>query len=224
MEWPIPKSATQVRGFLGLVRYVAAFLHKLADFTAILTELTYKECDKHFPAWLPKHQEAFDAIKKLVTSCDCLTVIDFDKMPEYKIFVTTDASDLCSGAVLSFGKPWESARPVAFDSMTFKGAELNYPVHEKEMLVIIRALKKWRSDLIGVPFLIYTDHKTLENFHQQWELSRRQARWMELFSQYDRKIVYVKGDDNSVADALSHSPSRFNLFLLLRNSGQASSV
>ena len=52
-------------------------------------------------------------------------------------------SDFGSGAVLSFGETWELAKPVAFDSMTFKGAELNYPVHEKELLAIIRALKKW---------------------------------------------------------------------------------
>jgi hypothetical protein len=206
MNWPIPKTATQTRSFLGLVRYIATFLPKLADHTAILTELTHKECEKHFPTWLPKHQEAFDAIKTLVTSRECLTTIDFSKMPEHKIFVTTDANNLCSGAILSFGKTWETARPVAFNSIMFKAAELNYPVHEKEMLAIIRALKKWRSDLIGVPFLIYTDHKTLENFHHQRELSRRQARWMEFLSQYDGKIVYVKGDDNCVADALSCIP------------------
>jgi RNase H-like domain found in reverse transcriptase len=164
LNWPIPKNTTHVRGFLGLVQYIASFLPKLADHTGVLTELTFKECDKKFPPWLPKHQEAFDAIKKLITSRECLTTIDFNKMPANKIFVTTDASDLCSGAVLSFGETWETARLVAFDSMTFKGTELNYPVHEKEMLAIIRA---WRSDLIGVPFLIYTDHKTLENFHQQ---------------------------------------------------------
>jgi len=90
--------------------------------------------------------------------------------------------------------------------MTFKGAQLNYPVHEKEMLAIIRALTKWRVDLLGIPFLIYTDHKTLENFHTQRDLSHRQARWMEFMSQYDAKIVYVKGEDNTIADALSRLP------------------
>jgi hypothetical protein len=167
MSWPIPKSVTHVRSFLGLVRYIAAFLPHLAEHTAVLNELTHKECEKDFPEWLPKHQKAFDSVKRLVTSRECLTTIDLSKMPNNKIFVTTDASDLCTGAVLSFGQTWETARPVAFDSMTFKGAELNYPVHEKEMLAIVRALRKWRSDLIGVPFLIYTNHKTLENFHQQ---------------------------------------------------------
>ncbi|KAJ3491011.1 hypothetical protein NLJ89_g11382 [Agrocybe chaxingu] len=113
-------------------------------------------------------------------------------MPDNKIFVTTDASETRSGAVLSFGKSWETARPVAFDSMTFKGAELNYPVHEKELLAIIRALKKWR---------------TLENFQRQKDLSCRQARWMEFMSQYDFKIIYVQGEANSVADALSRLPT-----------------
>ena len=87
--------------------------------------------------------------------------------------------------------------------MTFKKAELNYPVHEKEMLAVIRALKKWHVNLLGSPFFIYTDHKTLENFNVQKDLSRRQARWMEFMSQFDAKIIYIKGDDNTVADALS---------------------
>jgi len=87
--------------------------------------------------------------------------------------------------------------------MTFKGAELNYPIHEKELLAIIRALKKWHVDLLSSPFLIYMDHKTLENFNTQKDLSCCQALWMELMSQYDAKIVYIKGDDNCVADALS---------------------
>ena len=63
-------------------------------------------------------------------------------MPSHWILVSTDASDVCSGAVLSFGETWESSRLVAFDSMTFKGAELNYPVHEKELLAIIHTCIK----------------------------------------------------------------------------------
>lgn len=137
MDWPIPNSATEVRGFLGLIRYISSFLPNLADHTSVLTELTYNDCNKKIPPWLPRHQEAFDAIKRLVTSRECLTTIDITKLPKYKIFVTTDANDLRFGAVLSFGESLETARPVAFNSMMFKGAELNYPVHKKELLAII---------------------------------------------------------------------------------------
>jgi len=206
LNWPVPTSSTEVRQFLGLVRYLQNFLPKLAVQCKVLEELTQKKYDRIFPAWSQTHQDAFDAIKQLVISRDCLTVIDPSRMPEYKIFVTADASDIASGAVLSFGESWESARPVSFDSCSFKGAELNYPVHEKELLAIIRALKKWKYDLLGAPFFIYTDHKTLLNFNTQKDLSRRQARWMELLSIYDCKFVYVKGEHNSVADALSRLP------------------
>jgi hypothetical protein len=49
LNWPIPKNTTQVRGFLGLVRYIANFLPKLADYTIVLTELTLNECEKKIP-------------------------------------------------------------------------------------------------------------------------------------------------------------------------------
>src|SRR6202453_3483238 len=84
-----------------------------------------------------------------------------------------------------------------------KGAQLNYPVHEQEMLSIIFTLKRWRVDLMGTKIEIYTDHRTLENFDEQKDLSRRQSRWMEYLSQYEYKIHYVKGEDNTVADTLS---------------------
>ncbi|KAJ3567660.1 hypothetical protein NP233_g6218 [Leucocoprinus birnbaumii] len=172
--------------------------------TAVSTPFE-KECDYEFPEWTEAHQAAFDGIKQLVLSAECLTVIDHTLMPEYRVFVTTDASDTRMGAMLSFGKTWESARPVAFDSKPFKGAELNYPVHEKELFAIVRALTKWRSDLLGISFTVLTDHRTLECFQTQKHLSRRQARWMELLQQYDFEIVYVKGEDNAVADALSRT-------------------
>ena len=207
LAWPVLKTATQTWAFIGLVWYLSAFLPGLVMHTGALADLITKDADHKFPKWTNMHQHSFNGIKKLVVSCDCLTTIDLPLMPDYKIYVTTNASDLGSGAVLSFGKTWETARPVAFKSMTFKGAQLNYPVHEKEMLAIIRALMKWRVNLLGVPFLVYTDHKTLENFHIQHDLLWCQAHWMEFMSQYNAKIVYVKGEDNTVANALSWLPT-----------------
>ena len=64
--------------------------------------------------------------------------------------------------------------------------------------------ENWCVDLLGSEFFIYTDHKTLEKFSTQKDLSQRQAQWMEFMSQYDSKIRYIKGEDNSVADVLSH--------------------
>lgn len=117
------------------------------------------------------HQGAFDEIKALVTSRECLTVIDHDNMGDNQIFVACDASDRRTGEVLMYGKTRETARPVAFDSTQLKPVEMNYPVHKKELLACVRALKKWRVDLLGECFTIFTDHKTLENFKTQKDLS-----------------------------------------------------
>lgn len=204
-DWPTPQTPSDVRAFLGLVRYLAVFLPKLADHTRILDPLTGVK-PNDWPGWSDDHEIAFQSIKSLVLSAECLTVIDHMNPGDNKIFVTTDASDWRTGAILSWGPSWETARPVAYDSMQFKGAQLRYPVHEKELLAIIRALKKFRADLLGERFYVYTDHRTLENFDGQRTLSRRQARWMEDMAQFDMQICYVKGEDNSVADALSRLP------------------
>jgi hypothetical protein len=204
-SWPQPTTATNVRGFLGLTRYIATFLPALAEYTSVLTPLTTKECDRVFPPWTAEHQAAFENIKRLVLGADCLTVINYeDKVSN--IYVTTDASDRRTGAVLSFGATWETARPVAYDSYQLNNAEKNYPVHEKELLAIVKALKKWRSHLLGAHFEVFTDHRTLEYFQSQKEMSRRQSRWSMYLADFDYTITYIRGEDNTAADALSRMP------------------
>jgi hypothetical protein len=83
LNWPEPKSATDVCGFLGLVQYIAVFLPAIADHTGILTKLTMKDSEKNFPLWTLKYQIMFDTIKAIVTGQDCLTTINFTKMPEF---------------------------------------------------------------------------------------------------------------------------------------------
>jgi hypothetical protein len=207
LEWPQPTTATNVRGFLGLTRYIATFLPALAEHTSVLTPLTTKECDRKFSIWKFEHQRAFDTIKALVTSTECLTVIDYED-PTRRIFVTTDASERRTGAILSFGKTWETARPVAYDSYQLNDAEKNYPVHEKELLAIVKALKKWRTSLLGTHFEIFTDHRTLEYFQSQKDMSRRQMRWSMYLADFDFDyvITYIWGEDNTAADALSRMP------------------
>jgi hypothetical protein len=165
-----------------------------------------KQCDKNFPTWTGQHQMAFDTIKVLATSKKCLTTINPSLMPGHKIFVTTDTSNFGSGTVLVFSPTYDTARPVAYDSHTFKGIELNYPVHEKELLTIIRVLAKWRTDLLSYLFEVWTDHRTLEHFGTQRDLSQRQARWMEFLSHYNTTIHYLPGEKNCAADALSCLP------------------
>jgi hypothetical protein len=38
LDWPTPKSASDVQSFLGLVQYIATFLPKLVDHMSVLTQ------------------------------------------------------------------------------------------------------------------------------------------------------------------------------------------
>ena len=191
-----------MQGFLGLVHYLASFLPHLAEQMQILTPLTMKEAKLDFN-WNVQHETAFNTIKMLVVGSSCLTVINHSTPGNNEIFMTCGASDWCTGACLSFGETWETAHPVAYDSMQLNSAEQNYPIHEKELLAIIRALKKWQADLLGSKFMVYTDHRTLENFDTQHNLSKQQLQWQEFMSQCKMSINYIHGEDNTVADVLS---------------------
>ena len=42
--------------------------------------------------------------------------------------------------------------PVAYFSKKFNLAESNYPIHDKEMLAIIRCIREWHTKLVGQHF------------------------------------------------------------------------
>jgi hypothetical protein len=74
-------------------------------------------------------------------------------------------------------------------------------------MAVIEALKTWKYYLMGRHFIIRTDHKSLVYLkHQNLIDSTRVARWLDFLAQYDFEIQYVKGKDNSAADALSRYP------------------
>src|SRR6202789_1297469 len=80
--WPQPTTATNVRGFLGLSRYIATFLPALAEYTIVLTPLSIHECDRASTPWTAAHQPAFENMERLVGGGDCLTRLFYeDKLP-----------------------------------------------------------------------------------------------------------------------------------------------
>ena len=94
-------------------------------------------------------------------------------------------SDYALGAILSTIDPSDNqVHPIAFYSQTFMSLELNYDVHDKELLAIFEAFKSWCHYLEGTPtpIDIVTDHKNLEYFSTTKVLTQRQARWSEFLS------------------------------------------
>jgi len=64
-------------------------------------------------------------------------------IPDTQLVVETDASDYALAAILSIMTKNNEIHPVAFYSQTFSAPELNYDVHDKELLAIFEAFKIW---------------------------------------------------------------------------------
>ncbi len=60
--------------------------------------------------------------------------------------------------------------------------------------------------MVGIKFLILTDHVALTYIQSSATVSRRNARWLEFLSQFTFEIEHIRGRENIIADALSRVP------------------
>lgn len=199
-QWSEPRTVRGVQSFLGFCNFYRRFIRDYSRIARPLVRLTKKE--KQF-RWDDSCQKAFDRLKALLSSTPVLVHYN----PECLTRVETDASDgVVAGALLQSDDKGDW-HPVAYFSKTMAPAEINYQIHDKELLAIVRSFEEWRAELIGLQrsdrFDVITDHKALEYFMTKRLLSSRQARWAELLSQYRFMIRYRPGKQNTLADTLS---------------------
>ncbi|MBW0550254.1 hypothetical protein O181_089969 [Austropuccinia psidii MF-1] len=121
----------------------------------------------------------FQLLKEAFTTASIVSHFN----PSLPTIIETDASDYALGAVLSQVND-SGKHPIAFDSCKLFPAELNYEIHDKELLGIVWALKGWREFLLSLSnsFEVSTDYSSLQYFMSFKVLTRRQARWTEFLS------------------------------------------
>ncbi|KAJ9523626.1 hypothetical protein QJQ45_007296 [Haematococcus lacustris] len=194
VDWPVPSSLTQLQSFLGAANFVRKFVQGFSAISAPLTDLCGK-LSATFPwhSWPDHERLAFYELKAAVANVPMLRLPDHTQ--PFQVYC--DASLQGVGAVLM-----QDGYPLAYLSKKLSSAEVNYTTGEQEMLALVTACKEWRCYLEGVPFTLFTDHKPLISLPTQKNLSRRQARWMELLSRFDFKLEYIPGPVNP-ADPLS---------------------
>ena len=91
------------------------------------------------------------------------------------------------------GKSWDTCQPAGFLSKKFTSAQHNYHMHKHETLVVLDALMKWEDKRLGRKFMVVTDHKGLEYFKTQPNLSLRQTRWWEYLSCFNYNTIHADG-------------------------------
>ncbi|UYV65155.1 K02A2.6-like [Cordylochernes scorpioides] len=197
-NFPTPKTAHEVRSFMGLCSYYRRFVKDFANKAKPLHDLLRNNV-KFF--WSNEQEQSFQILKSALTTDPVLGHFKEDA----ETLVHTDASGYGVGAVLTQlveGKE----KPIAYASRTLNAAERNYSTTERECLAVVWAIYKFRPYLFGKHFTVVSDHHSLCWLANVKDPSGRLARWALRLQEFDISIVYKNGKRHQDADCLSRSP------------------
>jgi hypothetical protein len=190
-DWRVPSSIKELRSFLGLAGYYRKFIRHFGIICQPLHALLKKGV---LFVWTSDQSLAFQTLKKALTSAPVLALPDFS----VPFTVETDASDSGVGAVLM-----QRGHPLAFFSKALGPKGRGLSTYEKEFMAVLCAVQQWRSYLQQGEFVILTDHQSLAQLNEQRLHTPWQRKVFTKLLGLHYKIVYRKGTDNRVADALS---------------------
>ncbi|CAL3963542.1 unnamed protein product [Diplocarpon coronariae] len=196
-EWKYAENVRGVQSFLGFCNFYRRFIKGYSRICRPLTALT-----GNVPFdFNDTCKEAWEALRSSLQT----TPILCHYHPQKQTRLETDASDGVVAGVLSQLQEDENYHPIGYFSKTMNDAELNYPIHDKELLAIFRSFHQYKAELLGAQKTVhvYTDHKALEYFMTTKDLTARQARWAEFFADFNFLIMYRTGTTNTLADTLS---------------------
>ena len=197
-NFPRPEMKKEVRAFLGLSGYYRRFIENYSSIALPLTDLTKKSAVNQVK-WTPACSTAFQKLKRVLTCAPVLKSPDFTR----QFILQTDASDRGVGAVLSQRDSAGVEHPVGFFSRKLLPREERYATVEKECLAIKLGIQAFRVYLLGRPFVVQTDHRSLEWLHRLKETNGRLTRWSLSLQPYKFTVLHRPGKENANADGLS---------------------
>ena len=195
-KMPEPGDAKAVQRLLGSVNYLAKFVPHLSDILEPLRRLMDKDTEW---CWLHIHQEAFDRMKKALTSTPVLQYYDVKK----PVCIQCDASDGGLGAGLL-----QDGLPVVYASRALTATERNYAQIEKELLAIVFACEKFDQYVYGREKVhVQSDHKPLEVIFRKPLVTapKRLQRMLLRLQRYSLDVTYTRGSEMYIADTLSRA-------------------
>jgi hypothetical protein len=102
----------------------------------------------------------------------------------------------------------ESSRLPMYASRLLNLAKRNYTTIERETLVMVYALHKFKHHLLGNQFVFYVNHMALVYLVNKPKVFGKIVRWLLLLLEYDFKIVYKLGRSHLMAYVFSRLPNQ----------------
>lgn len=203
LDFPAPKDSKALRRFLGMVGFYRKLIPNFAKTVLPLTE-TIKTYPKTTALQLSENaQRAFEQIKTDLANIP-MVVHPSSDVEEYHL--VTDSSGFAVGAALNEirnGIPI----PIGFFSKKLSAAQQKYATFDRELLAAYQAVLHFKPMIEGKTVTLFVDHKPLVSAYksQNPAKSDRQQRHLSVIAEYVNDILYIRGDQNIVADCLSRS-------------------
>ena len=201
------KTIKELHTFLGLTLWQRKFMKNAAVIAKPLTELISLPRKTAIDWTQPNLRKSFFELKQLALIDNTLAFPDYSSA--HKLIVSTDASSEGAGAeLLQFQHDDDGElvpKTIALASMAFSKAQKNYGTMEKELAAIRWALKTFKHFLLGIPFILRTDHQPLKYLLSMRNVNSRLARTLTDLQEFDFEIQYIPGKENFIADGLSRN-------------------
>ncbi|GFX95685.1 retrovirus-related Pol polyprotein from transposon 297 [Trichonephila clavipes] len=186
LEFPTPRTKTQIRAFLGIAGYYQKYINLFSVIAAPLTDALKGRAKKGEIKWTTECENAFRELKGKLIDKPVLYAPNFER----EFIVQTDASNAGMGAVLTQLTEQGEEHPIVYLSKKFSEVEKRYCTTEKECASIVFAIKRLHYYLDGNSFLVMTDHNPLVWLNRNVSSNPRLMRWALALQPYNFRIVH----------------------------------
>ena len=208
-KWPIPRTRSQLRAWIGKIGYYRKFIEGFAALANPLLTMLGKDTGlkdhEEYQVTKPMEQ-SFEALKRKLIEAPILAYPRFDDLDRHPFILSTDwsADNNAIGGVLSQMQE-NRERVISYAARRLNHTQSQYSATKGELCALLIMMQIWADFLIHHRFVVRTDHSALIWIRSFKHPTGALARWQQLLEQYDFTVEHRPGKTNLVADALSRA-------------------
>ncbi len=197
VNWTTSINLKEVQSF---VRFINFYRHFIKDFSKLVKSFIQLTRKNMSFVWNKVCVQAFDDLKKQVSSISVLRHFNF----KWQAILEINASDYVKDEILSQYDDEKVFHSVAFYSKSMILAECNYHIYDKKLLVIIWCFEHWRLKLECIELLIeiFINHQTLKIFMKNKQLTWHQVNYLDILFKFNFQIIFQSDKINTKVNAL----------------------